>query len=73
MTNTKTQPEPSQVQATNAPASSNGQDAPVVVPKIDFTTPTEHPLVGIREGFGIVTVGGSEQTAPSDDVSALAS
>ena len=70
MTETETQPGPSQAQATNAPSDADGQDAPVVVPKIDFTTPTEHPLVGIREGFGIVPVGGSEQTAPSDSGSA---
>ncbi len=39
---------------------------PVIIPVIDFDTPTGDPLVGIRKGFGAGSVGNGSPTGPSE-------
>jgi hypothetical protein len=56
-------------------ASSNGQDpaagpapapTPIIIPVIDFNTPTGDQMVEVRKGFGLGEVGGSGHASDTE-------
>jgi hypothetical protein len=55
--------------ATQPPAEQPAEGTPVVVPHIDFDTPTGNPLVIVRKGYGLTPLhsrDGSTEPAEAD-------
>ena len=56
--------------AAQSPAEQPAEGTPVVVPHIDFDTPTGNPLVTVRKGYGLTPLhsrDGSTEPAEADD------